>query len=379
MLRVAGEPCRQIMDIRRARLILNALPNIGPVTLRRLMDEFGGSPETILGTPRARLMSVRGVGPAIADTVTGWKNHFDPEREERRLAERGMDFVIPEDAGYPALLKEIFDPPIGLYAMGTYRPGGRCVAVVGTRRPTPYGKNLAREISKNLAGAGWCVVSGLARGVDTEAHRGALDAGGKTVAVLGCGADIVYPPENLELYREISALGAVISEFPLGRPADKRTFPMRNRIVAGMCKAVVVVESDEDGGSLITARFAADMGRGVCAFPGRVDQPTSRGCHALIREGATLVTSVDEILEELGEAPKQRELDFGSPEKSPEDAVASPAESRLLALFTGGERLSPDALCERSGLPVGEVNATLLMLELTGRVARSQDGIYEAR
>ncbi len=367
------------MDIRRARLILNALPNIGPVTLRRLMDEFGGSPGTILDTPRARLMSVRGVGPAIADTVAGWKTHFDPEREERRLAERGMDFVIPEDDGYPPLLKEIFDPPIGLYAMGAYRPASRCVAIVGTRRPTPYGKSLAREISKTLAGAGWCVVSGLARGVDTEVHRGALDAGGKTVAVLGCGADIVYPPENLELYREIVAKGSVMSEFPLGRPADKRTFPMRNRIVAGMCKAVVVVESDEDGGSLITARFAVDMGRGVCAFPGRVDQPTSRGCHALIREGATLVTSAEEIFEELGEAHAQREMDFGPEAKSPEDAASSPAESRLFALFSGGERLSPDALCERSGLPVGEVNATLLMLELTGRIARSQDGIYEAR
>jgi DNA processing protein len=367
------------MDIRRARLILNALPNIGPVTLRRLMDDFGGSPETILNTPRARLMGVRGVGPAIADTVVGWKTHFDPEREERRIAERGMDFVIPEDEGYPPLLKEIFDPPIGLYASGSYRPGRRCVSIVGTRRPTPYGKSLAREISKNLASAGWCLVSGLARGVDTEVHRGALDVGGKTVAVLGCGADIVYPPENLELYREISAKGAVISEFPLGRPADKRTFPMRNRIVAGMCKAVVVVESDEDGGSLITARFAADMGRSVCAFPGRVDQPTSRGCHALIREGATLVTSVEEILEELGEVSKQREMDFGASEKPPEDSAASPTESRLLALFAGGDRLSPDALCERSGLPVGEVNATLLMLELSGRVVRTQDGIYESR
>lgn len=366
------------MENRRARLILNAIPNVGPVTLRRLLDTFGGSPETILRTPKARLMAVRGVGDAIAGTIADWKTHFDAEREERRMAERGVQFLIPEDPGYPALLKEIYDPPIGLYTLGEYRPAARCVAIVGTRRPTLYGKSLAREISGGLARAGWCVVSGLARGVDTEAHRGALDAGGKTIAVLGCGADIVYPPENLALYREIAASGAVMSEFPLGRAADKRTFPMRNRIVAGMCKAVVVIESDADGGSLITARFAADMNRSVCAFPGRVDQATSRGCHALIREGAILVTSVEEILEELGEGPAQHEMDFGSPSKDPEDAAASPAESRLLALFAGGEKHTPDSLSEISDMPVGEVSATLLMLELSGRIARADDGSYEA-
>ena len=365
------------MDTRRARLILNALPNIGPVTLRRLLDAHG-TPEAVLSAPRAGLMSVRGVGPTIADTIHSWRNHFDPEREESRISAHGMRFLIPEDPEYPELLKEIFDPPIGLYAAGPASAPARCVGVVGTRRPTPYGKSLAREIGGALAQAGWCVVSGMARGVDSEAHRGALDAGGATMAVLGCGADIVYPPENLPLYREIVAKGAVLSEFPLGRPADKRTFPMRNRIVAGMCKAVVVVESDEDGGSLITARFAADMGRCVCAFPGRVDQPTSRGCHALIREGATLVTGAADILEELGQAPRQRLLNLGLGDASAEDAATTPEEARLLALFTGGARHSSDSLAEQSGLPISTVSTLLMELELRGRLSRELDGTYEA-
>ncbi len=342
-----------------------------------MLDAFG-TPESVLEASREGLMGVKGVGPVMADTVRAWRRHFDPGPEAERLAERGMRFLIPEDEAYPSLLKEIYDPPIGLYSLGPHTVGARCVALVGTRRPTPYGRSLAREVARELALAGWCVVSGLARGVDTEAHRGALDAGGATVAVLGCGADIVYPPENLELYREIARSGAVLSEFPLGRPADRRTFPMRNRIVAGLCKAVVVVESDEDGGSLITARFAADMGRVVCAFPGRVDQPTSRGCHALIREGATLVTGAADILQELGGAPAQRELDFGGNAGASADEPATPEEARVLALFAGGGFQTPDMLAEQSGLPVGAVNAALLSLELAGRVVRRDDGAYEA-
>lgn len=370
------------MEARVARMILNALPNLGPVTLRRLMDALGPDPAAILRAPRERLLAVKGVGPAIADALAAHARHFDAAREQEKLAQRGMRFVIPGDPAFPPLLGEIYDPPIGLYAKGDYAVPARAVAIVGTRRPTLYGKGLARDLAKNLAAAGWCIVSGLARGVDTEAHRGALAAGGKTAAVLGCGADLVYPPENVELYRDIAAAGVILSEFPLGRPADKRTFPMRNRLVAGMSKAVVVVESDADGGSMITARFGADMGRVVCAVPGRVDQTTSRGCHTLIREGATLVTGVDDILEELGEAPRQAELDFGGARPQAGDAedggALSPAEFRLLQLFAGGATHTPDALADLAGLRIAEVNATLLLLELAGKVARTPGGAYES-
>lgn len=359
------------MDTRRARLILNALPNIGPVTVRRLMEALGPDPAALFFAPRERLLSVKGVGPVIADTLRDHRSLVDADREERRLAERGMAFLTPEDAGFPALLRETYDPPVGLYALGAYRPSDRCVAIVGTRTPTPYGRALARDTADALTRAGWCVVSGLARGVDTAAHRAALDAGGPTVAVLGCGADIVYPPENAELHRDIAAHGVILSEFPLGRAADKRTFPMRNRVVAGLCKAVVVIESDTDGGSMITARFAAEQGRLVCAYPGRVDQHTSRGCHALIRDGATLVTGPADILEELGEAPRQTELAFGSATEP-----AAP-ESPLLAAFAGGARHTPDSLAEATGAPVGEITSELLLLELDGKIVRDRDGAYE--
>lgn len=381
---VPGAPAELIskaittMNTREARLILNALPNVGPVTLRRLLDGLGCSPEALFSMPRARLMGVKGVGPLIAETLLTAGATFDLAREERLLAARGIRFLTPEEPGFPSALLTMYDPPIGLYASGRYEVGERCVAIVGTRKPTAYGRGLARELATELARAGWCVVSGLARGIDTEAHLGALEAGGPTVAVLGNGADIIYPPENAELYRRVVAEGVVLSEFPLGRKADKRTFPMRNRIVAGMCRAVVLVESDEAGGGMITARFAADMGKVVCAYPGRVDQPTSRGCHALIREGATLVTSFAEVLEELGEAPVQTELRLGEDESpEPGGATRSREESTVLAALGGGVRADVDALCATTGLGAGDVAAALLLLELSGLVSRSLDGLYE--
>lgn len=362
------------MDTRRARLILNALPNIGPVTVRRLLDALGPAPENIFRAPRASLLAVKGVGPAVADTIRDHAAIFDASREETRLTERGARFLIPDDDAYPALLREIYDPPVGLYAIGGHTVGTRCVAVVGTRTPSPYGRSLARETAAALAKAGWCVVSGLARGVDTEAHAAALAAGGPTVAVLGNGADIVYPPENVALHRDIAAHGLLLSEFPFGRPADRRTFPMRNRVVAGLCRAIVVIESDLDGGSMITARFAADMGRAVCAYPGRTDHPGARGCHALIRDGATLVTGPDDILEELGEAPRAAELalDFSPP---PENNDTTP--SPLLAAFAGGARHTADTLTDATGLPAADISAELLLLELAGKIVRARDGRYE--
>lgn len=367
-------------DTRTARLVLNALPNIGPVTCRRLREALGDDPAAIFRASRAQLLAVKGVGAVVADTLLRWRTHFDPGREREKMAARGVTFTIPEDGGtYPALLREIYDPPLGLYSIGGYKWGGRCIALVGSRRVTAYGRALARTLARELAASGWCVVSGLARGIDTAAHQGALEAGGATVAVLGCGLDIVYPPENLELYREIAARGAVLSEFVLGRPADKQTFPMRNRIVSGMARALVVVESDVNGGSMITAKFAADQGRTVCAVPGRADQATSRGCHALIRDGATLVTCVDEILEELGEAPMALPRHDTGGAVAPEPApVLDADEARILQCLSGGMALGVDALAEQTGRPVASLMGTLLMLELNRRVVKRPDGTYEA-
>ncbi len=364
-------------DNRTARLILNALPNIGPISCRRMLAHCHDSPAAIFLLSRQQLLAIKGIGPAIADTLLNWRSFFNPSAEEEKMAQRNLRFVTPEDGeAYPPLLRETYDPPLGLYVAGNFRWHDRTIAIVGSRRTTPYGRAMARSLAAGLAAAGWCVVSGLARGIDTAAHQGALDAGGATTAVLGCGPDIVYPPENLDLLRAITEQGAVFSEFPLGRSADKQTFPMRNRIVAGMSRATLVIESDLNGGSMITARMAADQNRLVCALPGRADHATSRGCHALIREGATLVTSVEEILEELGEAPAaQGELPLGPVGTRPE---LSAAEENLWQHFTDGSAHSPDTLADRTALPVANLMATLLALELKNLLIKNSSGRYEA-
>ena len=287
------------LNHRQALLILNGLPVVGPVMLRRLLDTFENDPIAVLSADRQKLLQVQGIGEKAASVLTNWSEHFDLNREVERMKASGIRFLAQTDEFFPPTLCETYDPPIGLYWKGKYNVDRPCVAIVGTRRGTLYGLGVAKRFASELARLGFCIVSGMARGTDTAAHEGALDVGGKTVAVFGCGLDIVYPPENLELYKRIAAEGAVASEFPFGRRADRQTFPMRNRVVAGMCEAVIVVESDVAGGSMITARFAGEQGRQIMAVPGRIDQTSSAGCHQLIRDGATMVTSVDDILDEL--------------------------------------------------------------------------------
>jgi DNA processing protein len=288
------------MSETRAFLILNALPEIGPITTNRLLAHFGGDVRRLFTATARELEEVKGVGAKISGNLRRWAELVDVEKEERRLQEAQATFVTCRDAAYPALLREISDPPLGLYRRGDYTFDAPCVAIVGSRRTTLYGQATAKKLGHDLAKLGFCVVSGLARGIDTAAHEGALEAGGRTAAVLGNGIDIIYPPENLKLYQRIEENGgAILTEFPFGRRADKQSFAMRNRIVAGMCRAVIVVESDVSGGSMITARFAGEQGRLIFAVPGRIDQPSSAGCHQLIRDGATLLTSVDDVLSEL--------------------------------------------------------------------------------
>lgn len=368
---------------RQAFMVLNDLPNIGPVTLHRLLEEFGSDPRDILAANKRQLESVRGVGPETSDALVNWRKHFDLAKEEERLAKAGATFITARDEGYPKLLKEIHDPPIGLYRKGSYLFGQPCIAVVGSRRTTLYGQSVAKKLGADLARLGFCVVSGLARGIDTAAHEGALSVGGKTAAVLGCGIDIVYPPENLGLYRQIAETGAVLSEFPFGRKADKQTFPMRNRVVSGMCEAIVVVESDVAGGAMITARFAGEQGRLIYAVPGRIDQPSSAGCHQLIRDGATLFTGIDDILDELNY------LDGLRPRAIPTEGQPglleqlmpqlNAEESRVIAAFSGGGLLGVDALTAATGLGPPEVSAALMGLELKKLVLKRADGTFEAR
>ncbi|MBL9189074.1 MAG: DNA-protecting protein DprA [Opitutaceae bacterium] len=368
---------------RQAFLVLNALPNLGPITLNRLLAELGGDPRAVLGAGKRQLESVKGVGPVISDSVVAWRDHVDLAREEERMAKSGADFVTARDPHYPRLLKEIHDPPIGLYRRGGYDFAHPCIAIVGSRRTTLYGQATAKKFGAELARLGFCVVSGLARGIDTAAHEGALSVGGKTAAVLGCGIDIIYPPENLALYRRIETEGgAILSEFPFGRRADRQSFAMRNRIVAGMSDATIVIESDVDGGAMITARFAGEQGRLIFAVPGRIDQNSSAGCHQLIRDGATLLTSVDDILGELNYLDGLRPAAIA--EKPADVAAGKPAnltadEARVFECFRGGAILAPDALAAATGLAASQLSATLMMLELKRLVAKRADGAFEAR
>lgn len=366
---------------RQALLVLNALPNIGPITLNRLLAELGGDPRVIFTAGTRKLESVRGVGPAISSTITTWREHFDLEREEARMAKTATNFISVRDQGYPSWLKEINDPPIGLYRKGSYEFEHRCIAIVGSRRTTLYGQATAKKLAAELARLGFCIVSGLARGIDTAAHEGALSVGGKTAAVLGCGIDIIYPPENLDLYRQIEAQGAILSEFPFGRRADRQSFPMRNRVVAGMCEAVVVVETDVSGGSMITAKFAGEQGRLIFAVPGRIDQPSSAGCHQLIRDGATLLTGVDDILSEMNYLGGLRPAAIGQKDGSDARAEAaglSEDEAAALACFRGGSILKPDEVAMQTGLPVAQVAPALMMLELKRLLVKRVDGTFEA-
>lgn len=283
--------------------------------------------------------------------------------------------LTPADAAYPELLKKIHDPPKRLHVRGCLGESASWVAIVGTRKASAYGLAVARQMAMDLARRGVGIVSGMALGIDTAAHRGALDAGGRTVAVLGCGVDVVYPYRNKELAKEIAERGAIVSEFPPGAPPRPLSFVSRNRIIAGMCPVTLVVESAAKGGSLITAEFACDEGRTVCAIPGRVDQPGSAGCHQLIRDGATLVTCADDIASELGfawpEAPS-RPLRIRS---APKDLTAD--EQVIFALLAEGAALTQDAIASATAFSIERVSTALIALEIKGLGVRRLDSRYE--
>jgi DNA processing protein len=360
------------LNFRQALMVLNALPNIGPITTRRLLAAFDGDPARALAASAGELKRIERVGPTIAETITGWRNHFDLAKEEAALAKLGGKFVTADEPGYPPLLREIADPPAGLYCLGDYTGADRAAAIVGSRRSTLYGLAVAKRLAGDLARLGFWVIS-------------ALEAGGKTAVILGCGVDIVYPPEHLDLFRRIARQGAVFSEFPLGRGADRQTFPMRNRLIAGISRATIVVESDVNGGSMITARQAVDYGREVFAVPGRIDQVSSRGCHKLIREGeAKLLTGIDDLLVELNFTGQlDIRLDQAMPLATPasEEILVALGEDarRIFALLTGGQPAHPDELAAKTELPSARVAASLLLLELKRLVVKRADGRFEAR
>jgi DNA processing protein len=270
------------------------------------------------------------------------------------------------DEAYPSSLREIYDPPIVLYVKGTLKSEDKnSVALVGSRQTTTYGLEVARKLGYQLAYTGVTVVSGGARGIDTSAHQGAMTAKGRTIAVLGTGVNIVFPPENAELFERIAATGAVITQFPFNRPADKQSFPIRNRIVAGMTLGTVVVEANLTSGALITANFANEYGRQIFAVPGRIDSPRSKGCHELIKKGAKLCEGVEDILSEFEYLfpPSNRPASPAETGTLPGLAL-SDNEAKVIAVLTARDERSVDEVIRACGLPASAVNVVLFSLEM---------------
>jgi DNA processing protein len=370
------------MTSREAYIALNMIDEVGPVRVRALLDRFG-SPEAILAASRQDLMQVEGVGADVAGNITSWRDHIDLDAELARIEKAGIRVVTREDADYPKNLREIYDPPLVLYVKGTLAgDDALAIAIVGSRRTTLYGQEMARKLAFQLARVGVTVVSGLARGIDTAAHKGALQAKGRTVAVIGCGIDLMYPAENKKLADEIIAKGgAVVTEFPFGVAPDRQNFPMRNRIISGWSMGVVVVEANLKSGALITVGQAAEQGRQVFAVPGRADSILSRGTNKLIKDGAKLTEDVEDILSEF-EYLVPRETKKAEPAAAVAGGIKpalkfSELEQKLMAII-GDEEVAIDEIIRASGLTSAAVSSTLLALEMK-RVVKQLPGKYFAR
>lgn len=357
-----------------ALIALNALPKIGPIRIARLLQGFGEA-AAVLKAGREALMRLQGIGPDTAEIIIRWQDHADPDAEIREAAQRGIRILTREDHEYPEPLRQAYDPPVLLYVWGTLEPRDhRAIAVVGSRRCTHYGSQVTKKLSFQLAHAGFTILSGLARGIDTAAHEAALAAKGRTIAVIGSGLARLYPPENLGLAERIaSGHGAVVSEFPLHTAPDKQTFPMRNRIVAAWAQALLVTECPSWSGALITANLAAEYGKTVYAVPGPIDKPSSAGCHQLIRDGATLVSDAIQILDDSGELPLG---DVTHPKARAMPPLS--AEELLVHSALGSDELSVDQLVDRTQLPASSVSRTLMKLEMQG-LAKTLPGFHYVR
>jgi DNA processing protein len=361
------------MNSTEACIALNMLPTMGPVRLRKLLEAFG-TPEQVLAAKRDELRRVEGIGNEVADQIANWESIVDLESELKRVREFGATVITQDSASYPKSLKEIHAPPIVLYVWGEIQERDHhAIGVIGARRTTHYGMESAKKLSYQIAYAGLTVISGLARGIDTAAHHGALAAKGRTIAVIGSGLLEIYPPENRALAEKIrNGSGAIVSEFSMQIQPDRQTFPMRNRIISGWSHGILVVEAGLNSGALITASQAIEQGRSVYAVPGHINAPSAMGSNRLIQQGAKLVMSANDILDDL---------EILLPEAKP----APEAAARPLPELSSDERRVYDAIeaaetpidqiAAKSDLPSGTVSSTLLRLELK-RLVKQLPGKY---
>ena len=352
------------MPDRHYLIALSAVPGIGPVRMRRLLATLGTA-EAIWRAP-AQVLRATGLEERLITSLQKTRATLDPESLPARLERARTRAIVPEDAEFPAALIALPHMPLILYVRGEITPAdARAVAIVGTRRATSYGREVTRRVTSDLVAAGVTIVSGMARGVDAVAHQTSLEAGGRTLAVLGCGPDIIYPSEHRQLAERIAERGALVSEYPPGTPPDAPNFPARNRLISALALGVVITEAGARSGALITAGFAADQGREVFAVPGNVLTGHADGCHALLRDGASLATSASDILEALDLARREeraaaRQLPLGD----------NDTERQVIGLLSA-EPTHIDDLGRASQLPISTLNATLTIMELKGLVRQA--------
>jgi len=345
-------------------LILNSLPLVGTVRIQLLLKQFG-SPENVLRARAQDLMSVPGIDKKLSSSIANWEKLVSVEEELRMVEEANVRLMTFLDGEYPENLKQIYDPPIILYVKGSLSPKDKhAIAIVGSRRSTLYGRDSATRLARQLASAGITIVSGLARGIDTAAHEGALQAKGRTIGVLGSGFHHPYPLENCKLMERIAESGAVISEYPMRTTPDKMNFPIRNRIISGLSLGVVVGEAPRHSGAMITATHALHQNRSVFAVPGRVDSPTFKGNHRLIKEGAKLVEDADDILSEFEYLfpPEAMKVEKGAQGQGP-TPLLDEKEQKIFNLLSAEEKDIEEIIIQ-SGLPAKDVSVILLRLEV---------------
>ena len=350
-------------------LRLSLISGVGPHTRMTLLERFG-SPAAVLAAAPSALRAVKGIGPKLLDKILK-ADHENSVRDVIDVCRRhDIDILTETHADYPRALREIYDPPGVLFVRGSIKPqDALAIGIVGTRHATQYGLRQAERLAGSLARAGLTIISGLARGIDAAAHRGALAAGGRTIAVLASGVVNIYPPEHAKLADEIAAQGAILSEAPPYAEPLSGTFPQRNRLISGLSLGVIVIEAADRSGALITARHAMEQGRDVFAVPGNVDSRTSRGCHRLIRDGAKLVESADDVLEELGPLVEAASRDDGQEIHHPAELLLNEVEQQVLAAIEG-QPTSIDQIVSQSGLPVPQVLSTISVLEMRRLIRR---------
>jgi len=378
-------------------LALRSVSGIGNLGFKSLL-EFFKSPYHVFQASYSELVTVPGIGPKTAAAIKAFQNWQNIEKELNQLKQWNIHLITCQDERYPAILKNIYDYPPILYVKGLLKDDDLNIALVGSRMASTYGVYTTERLARELALKGMTVVSGMARGIDSAAHRGAIAGRGRTIAVLGCGLDIIYPPENKNLYDKIAANGAVVSEFSLGTPPNAPNFPMRNRVISGLSLGVVVVEANERSGSLITARIALEQGREVFAVPGNIDSHGSRGSHRLIKEGAKLIETVDDILEELlpqldqkgwGAFPDGQGKNLEPAQKDLRDRKTSLPDTSPMGSFGENERTifniltdkpaDIDSIIEKSGLTVNETMNCLLKLELYDAILQLPGKLYKRK